>query len=552
MGRALARLGDQTTSGGEIISASSTIIEDRNIALNGDMAWCPKETCNGPFQINGTAYHFAEDKPCVATGDRVLCHCKNNQVVGTTTISVEDSPGEPFEEHRKRAAEWPITKAIAAAAALSALPVYAKSCLRGEGCTDAGTEQEVLDNFGHAGYYRAAPQTEQTTEVPVQHAQAAKKHKPAEPTPPPEDNRPWYKRLFISPDTTKAAAAAGMASARAATTIGITTGATTEAGYAALQQIGGTLSTAGRWIAPSPPTVLLFGMFYSPKLNSGEQDYIDRMRLEQAAQNKENVPTRVRFRWEADQNGMIRPKGFHVSARGGQDKVPVRMLQKNTATGNYEFWEDGASKPAIVWTPDDPGYESPSNTGNRDNVYVPPSVLVYPESEINSPRSTETPAPGERPFRDYILVHPAGTFDPIYVYLRNLPGQVSGKGQKVSGTWLADANQGTGSPIPSQIADKLRGRTFSNFDGFREAFWQEVSKDPELSKQFIPANVTRAATGRAPRARFADTVGKRRSFEIHHITPISQGGEVYNVDNMGVMTPKRHIDTHSSRGNSSE
>ena len=552
MGRALARLGDQTTSGGEIISASSTIIEDRNIALNGDMAWCPKETCNGPFQINGTAYHFAEDKPCVATGDRVLCHCKNNQVMGTTTISVEDSPGEPFEEHRKRAAEWLITKAIAAAAALSALPVYAKSCLRGEGCTDAGTEQEVLDNFGHAGYYRAAPQTEQTTEEPVQHAQAAKKHKPAEPTPPPEDNRPWYKRLFSSPDTTKAAAAAGMASARAATTTGITTGATTEAGYAALQQIGGTLSTAGRWIAPSPPTVLLFGMFYSPKLNSGEQDYIDKMRLEQAAQNKENVPTRVRFRWEADQNGMVRPKGFHVSARGGQDKVPVRMLQKNTATGNYEFWEDGASKPTIVWTPDDPGYESPSNTGNRDNVYVPPSVLVYPESEINSPRSTETPAPGERPFRDYILVHPAGTFDPIYVYLRHLPGQVSGKGQKVSGTWLADANQGTGSPIPSQIADKLRGRTFSNFDGFREAFWQEVSKDPELSKQFIPANVTRAATGRAPRARFADTVGKRRSFEIHHITPISQGGEVYNVDNMGVMTPKRHIDTHSSRGNSSE
>jgi hypothetical protein len=44
-------------------------------------------------------------------------------------------------------------------------------------------------------------------------------------------------------------------------------------------------------------------------------------------------------------------------------------------------------------------------------------VLAYPESEINSPWSTETPAPGERPFRDYILVHPAGTFDPIYVYL---------------------------------------------------------------------------------------------------------------------------------------
>lgn len=39
MTRALVRLGDKTTSGGEVISATSTIIEGRNISLNGDMAW---------------------------------------------------------------------------------------------------------------------------------------------------------------------------------------------------------------------------------------------------------------------------------------------------------------------------------------------------------------------------------------------------------------------------------------------------------------------------------------------------------------------------------
>lgn len=285
-------------------------------------------------------------------------------------------------------------------------------------------------------------------------------------------------------------------------------------------------------------------MFYSPKLNSGEQDYIDRMRLEQAARNKEDVPTRVRFRWEADQFGTMRPKGFHVSARGGKDKVPVRMLQKNTATGNYEFWEDGADKPTIVWTPDDPGYASPSSTGNQDKVYIPPNVLVYPESEINSPWSTETPAPGERPFRDYILVHPTGTFDPIYVYLRNLPGQVTGKGQKVTGTWLTDAGQGNGSPIPSKIADKLRGRTFSNFDGFRQAFWLEVSKDPELSQQFKRGNLGNIRAGKAPAPREAEQVGGKIKYDIHHIRPISEGGEVYDVDNMGVVTPKRHIEIH--------
>lgn len=421
MTRRLARLGDKTTSGGYIATATATIIEERKIALLGDTAYCPAETCKGFFEINGTAHHFLEDKSCVATGDQVLCNCKMNQVLGSTTLWAEDTPENPFEEHQKRAAEWPINKAIAAAAALSALPVFAKSCLRGDGCTDAGTDQESVDNFGHAGYYRATPQAEQPKEEPVQHAQVAKKHKPAEPTPLPEDNRPWYKRLFSSPDTTKAAATTGMATARAVTTTGITTGAATEAGYAVFQKIGGNFATAGRWIAPNHTTVFLFGMFYSPKLNSGEQDYIDRMRLEQAARCKEDVPTRVRFRWEADQYGTMRPKGFHVSARGGQDKVPVRMLQKNTTTGNYEFWEDGANKPTIVWTPDDPGYVSPSNTGNQDNVYIPPNVLVYPESEINSPWSTETLAPGERSFRDYILVHPAGTFDPIYIYLSKNP-----------------------------------------------------------------------------------------------------------------------------------
>ncbi|WP_368894669.1 S-type pyocin domain-containing protein [Kluyvera ascorbata] len=529
--------GDETTTGAQGLTSLPNFSNAHLGALRDGDKTTPCPNCGKIGEIKGNIPTVnLEGKIAAGDGALVICGCP----IGSNILI---SPAGQWMGNAPKPIP-PVNKAIAAAAALSALPVYAKSCLRGEGCTDAGTEQELLDNFGHAGYYRAAPQTEQSTEEPVQHAQAAKKYKPAEPTPPPEDTRPWYKRFFSSPDTTKAAAAAGMATARAATTTGVTTGATTEAGYAALQQIGGTLSTAGRWIAPSPPTVLLFGMFYSPKLNSGEQDYIDKMRLEQAAQNKEDVPTRVRFRWEADQNGMIRPKGFHVRARGGQDKVPVRMLQKNTTTGNYEFWEDGTSKPTIVWTPDAPGYVSPSNTGNRDNVYVPPSVLVYPESEINSPWSTETPAPGERPFRDYILVHPAGTFDPIYVYLRNLPGQVTGKGQKVSGTWLADANQGTGSPIPSQIADKLRGRTFSNFDSFRQAFWLEVSKDPELSQQFRQHNLGNIRNGKAPAPRISEQVGGKIKYDIHHIKPIVEGGEVYDVDNLGVVTPKRHIEIH--------
>ncbi|MGS3334424.1 klebicin D activity protein, partial [Serratia marcescens] len=68
---------------------------------------------------------------------------------------------------------------------------------------------------------------------------------------------------------------------------------------------------------------------------------------------------------------------------------------------------------------------------------------------------------------------------------------MSGKGQQVGDGWLNTAVQELGSPVPSQIADKLRGREFASFDAFRKAFWTEVGKDPELSKQFIPANKKR-------------------------------------------------------------
>ena len=110
--------------------------------------------------------------------------------------------------------------------------------------------------------------------------------------------------------------------------------------------------------------------------------------------------------------------------------------------------------------------------------------------------------------------------------------------------WLGDTDKGTGSPVPNQIADKLRGRTFANFDRFREAFWEEVSKDPDLSKQFKNQNQSNIRKGKSPFTRDVDSVGGRERYEIHHIKPINEDGDVYNVDNMGIVTPKRHIDIH--------
>ncbi len=50
--------------------------------------------------------------------------------------------------------------------------------------------------------------------------------------------------------------------------------------------------------------------------------------------------------------------------------------------------------------------------------------------------------------------------------------------------------------------------------------------------------------GRAPTVRFRDSVGKRVKVELHHKVEISKGGDVYNVDNLNALTPKRHIEIH--------
>ncbi|EHW1683184.1 S-type pyocin domain-containing protein [Salmonella enterica] len=127
---------------------------------------------------------------------------------------------------------------------------------------------------------------------------------------------------------------------------------------------------------------------------------------------------------------------------------------------------------------------------------------------------------------------------------RNQPGKATGKGQPVSDKWLEDAGKESGSPIPDRIADKLRDKEFKNFDDFRKKFWEEVSKDPELSKNLSPSNKAGVSKGYSPFTPKDQQVGGRKVHELHHDKPISQDGGVYDMDNIRVTTPKRHIDIH--------
>ncbi|WGL99268.1 HNH endonuclease signature motif containing protein [Arsenophonus sp. aPb] len=174
------------------------------------------------------------------------------------------------------------------------------------------------------------------------------------------------------------------------------------------------------------------------------------------------------------------------------------------------------------------------NTGNNQPIKTP-IVRVYPNL---IPPDIETP----------VTVPPLENgYQPLYVMFNNprhLPGVVTGNGQEVTGNWLNQAGAELGAPIPRQIADKLRGKKFASFDQFRQAFWQEVAKDNELSRQFGAANLGNIINGKAPSPREIDQIGGRVKYELHHINYIKNGGEVYNIDNLSIVTPKRHIDIH--------
>ncbi|EBQ7726899.1 klebicin D activity protein, partial [Salmonella enterica] len=236
--------------------------------------------------------------------------------------------------------------------------------------------------------------------------------------------------------------------------------------------------------------------------------------------------------------------------------VPVLKAVRDAATGL-----DKITVPAVAGAPartilvnPAPQPAQPSDTGNQQPVPVTPVHTGTEVKPVETPVTTTTPAADAGSLRDFIYWRPDATgtgVEPVYVMLsspRDMPGKVSGKGEPVGEGWLNNAGKDLGAPIPSQIADKLRGREFANFNSFRGAFWKAVSDTPELSKQFKEGSLGSIKLGKLSFVRKSERVGGRIKHELHHVKPISEGGGVYDVDNLRVMTPKRHIEVHKKNG----
>lgn len=96
-------------------------------------------------------------------------------------------------------------------------------------------------------------------------------------------------------------------------------------------------------------------------------------------------------------------------------------------------------------------------------------------------------------------------------------------------------------PIPSQVAQRLRGRTIANFEEFCRAIWQAASGVPELASQFSAANLGLMRRGLAPKAPPDLQVPGSTIFHLLHAKHPSEGGGLYDVDNIRVVSPLRHF-----------
>ncbi|MCC6630405.1 MAG: hypothetical protein IT340_23755 [Chloroflexi bacterium] len=111
----------------------------------------------------------------------------------------------------------------------------------------------------------------------------------------------------------------------------------------------------------------------------------------------------------------------------------------------------------------------------------------------------------------------------------------------INGQWL-HGSHGNAGLIPGQIADTLRGRSFKNFNEFRRAFWRAVADDAHLANQFTASSCTRMRQGLAPLASLRQHANGEMSYILHHKHSIHDGGDVCDMDNLIVVTPRYHRD----------
>ncbi|MFP1763128.1 S-type pyocin domain-containing protein [Lonsdalea quercina] len=408
-----------------------------------------------PRQIAaGSSTVIINGKQAARIGDEI--NCGGNIVSGSSNVIIGNIPYQsPVAGCAQQSAQRrdPL---LALSPMLTTPPVFAKSCLRGEGCTDAGTEKETVDNFGQMALF-AQPVVDDccgyrpphANKPVVQHAQAAKKKKlsqftePAAASTPVQltGSEPWYKTLYylmsskeiaVTPTplaksaiTPVAAAAVPVATMSAGNTVMATRAAVTT-----MTQVWGQVTLTEGTLAASttvPLLGVLFSALYSPAVGEGSDKVPGRDEhwLEDTLRQKgwagETATTRVRFFWRPDIHGNMQVYGVHTGEGTPYEGVRVANMVWKPEQSRYEFTPaPGVDGPKITWTPANPeGSEPISQTETPVAPIDQPTILVHPIPDGTEETTTPPfPMPDEQDFNDWILVFPADSgIKPIYVYL---------------------------------------------------------------------------------------------------------------------------------------
>ena len=211
-------------------------------------------------------------------------------------------------------------------------------------------------------------------------------------------------------------------------------------------------------------------------------------------------------------------------------RVKVRPAVWDADTGGYRFARPGLPTCTVSWT-------DPSSTGAADTSDS--AVIHRPRTGHIAPAKVPTLGPivlGEEPnFNDCIVVFPyASGINPVYMLFkgaREYAGVASGSGHPLTSDWPQTAARDMGAIIPSQVADQLRNQVFKGFNHFREAFWRCVASDAGLAARFPATDSVAMRNGRG-------------GLEIHYFIPPSDGGGVYDMDNMRLRAPLAANHTH--------
>ncbi|WP_324636070.1 T7SS effector LXG polymorphic toxin [Bacillus velezensis] len=125
---------------------------------------------------------------------------------------------------------------------------------------------------------------------------------------------------------------------------------------------------------------------------------------------------------------------------------------------------------------------------------------------------------------------------------RNIPGVATGKPIPSRGLQLQEKlmyNNGKLGVIPQEVRKQLLGKEFKSFDEFRKEFWKSMA-NTEYANEFNKNNIARMKNGNSPIAPKKEHYGKHKSYILHHKQPIDKGGDVYNLDNLIITSPKMH------------